>query len=396
MDWIELGFSTLSEWTKSNLPEGILNDLIVNGIIAGLSGVIIFIPQIAFLFAFIAVLEDSGYMARVSFIMDRLMRKFGLNGKSVIPLISGTACAVPAIMATRTIGNWKERLITIMVTPLMSCSARIPVYTLLISLVIPEKKIAGILSLQGITMMGLYFIGFLSAILSALAFKFIIKSKERSYFIMEMPFYRSPRWNNILFTVVEKVKLFVWDAGKIIIAVSIVLWVLSSFAPGNSFEEIDNKYSLILNEDQSAELSARKASERLEASYAGILGKTIEPVIKPLGFDWKIGIALITSFAAREVFVGTMATIYSVGDPENNESIRDKMAGEKIVGTTNKKFNLATGMSLMLFYAFAMQCISTIAVVYKETKHWKWPLIQFLYLGVLAYLSSLLVYNFLS
>lgn len=396
MDWIELGFSTLSEWTKSNLPEGILNDLIVNGIIAGLSGVIIFIPQIAFLFAFIAVLEDSGYMARVSFIMDRLMRKFGLNGKSVIPLISGTACAVPAIMATRTIGNWKERLITIMVTPLMSCSARIPVYTLLISLVIPEKKIAGILSLQGITMMGLYFIGFLSAILSALAFKFIIKSKERSYFIMEMPFYRSPRWNNILFTVVEKVKLFVWDAGKIIIAVSIVLWVLSSFAPGNSFEEIDNKYSLILNEDQSAELSARKASERLEASYAGILGKTIEPVIKPLGFDWKIGIALITSFAAREVFVGTMATIYSVGDPENNESIRDKMAGEKIVGTTTKKFNLATGMSLMLFYAFAMQCISTIAVVYKETKHWKWPLIQFLYLGVLAYLSSLLVYNFLS
>ena len=396
MDWIELGFSTLSEWTKSNLPEGILNDLIVNGIIAGLSGVIIFIPQIAFLFAFIAVLEDSGYMARVSFIMDRLMRKFGLNGKSVIPLISGTACAVPAIMATRTIGNWKERLITIMVTPLMSCSARIPVYTLLISLVIPEKKIAGILSLQGITMMGLYFIGFLSAILSALAFKFIIKSKERSYFIMEMPFYRSPRWNNILFTVVEKVKLFVWDAGKIIIAVSIVLWVLSSFAPGNSFEEIDNKYSLILNEDQSAELSARKASERLEASYAGILGKTIEPVIKPLGFDWKIGIALITSFAAREVFVGTMATIHSVGDPENNESIRDKMAGEKIVGTTTKKFNLATGMSLMLFYAFAMQCISTIAVVYKETKHWKWPLIQFLYLGVLAYLSSLLVYNFLS
>ncbi len=396
MDWIESGFSAWSEWTKNTLPPGILNDLIVNGIIAGLSGVIIFIPQIAFLFAFIAVLEDSGYMARVSFIMDRLMRKFGLNGKSVIPLISGTACAVPAIMATRTIGNWKERLITIMVTPLMSCSARIPVYTLLISLVIPEKKVAGILSLQGLTMMGLYFIGFLSAMLSALVFKFIIRSKERSYFIMEMPLYRSPRWSNIGFTIVEKVRLFVWEAGKIIVAVSVILWVLSSFGPGNAFETIDSKYNMAVNSAQDSTISARKASEKLEASYAGKLGKSIEPIIKPLGFDWKIGIALITSFAAREVFVGTMATIYSVSDPENSDSIREKMAGEKIKGTNAPKFTLASGMSLMIFYAFAMQCISTIAIVYKETKHWKWPVIQFLYLGGLAYFSSLFVYNLLS
>lgn len=395
MGWIETGFAFLSTQIENGLPPGILNDLIVNGILAGLSGTVVFIPQIAFLFAFIAILEDTGYMARVSFIMDRLMKKFGLNGKSVIPLISGAACAVPAIMSARTISNRKERLITILVTPLMSCSARLPVYALLISLVIPETKLLGILNMQGLTLMGLYLIGFVAAILSALLFKFLIKSNERSYFILEMPTYRSPRWNNIGLTIWEKVKVFVVEAGKIIIAISVVLWVLSSFAPGDAFKEIENKYSLE-QVGNISETKAKIAAEKLEASYAGMLGKAIEPAIKPLGFDWKIGISLITSFAAREVFVGTMATIYSVGDPENESSIREKMKTEKNPETGLPKYSLPVGLSLMMFYAFAMQCMSTIAVVYRETKHWKWPVLQFIYLGILAYVSSFVIFNFLN
>lgn len=399
MQWIEGLFITVSEWGNATLPKGEFSELVINGVLAGLSGVVVFIPQIAMLFGFIAILEDTGYMARVSFIMDRLMRKFGLNGKSVIPLISGVACAVPAIMSTRTIGNWKERMITIMVIPLMSCSARLPVYTLLISLIIPEEKKWFLFNAQGFVLMAMYLIGFIAAISAAWMMKYILKSKERSYFIMEMPIYRSPRWSSVALTMLDKVKVFLFDTGKIIIAISIVLWVLSSHGPGNRFEEIEKKYYLIPQGERltpsSGEIEGVIASEKLEASYAGIIGKTIEPLIRPLGFDWKIGIALITSFAAREVFVGTMATIYSVGDPNNTLTIREKMMLEKNPETGEKVFSLAVGFSLMVFYAFAMQCVSTLAVVYSETKKWKWPVIQFVYMGGLAYLASLLVYQVL-
>ncbi|MGQ0827429.1 MAG: ferrous iron transport protein B [Bacteroidota bacterium] len=392
MEWIENLFVLLSTLSTEALPQGEFSNLVVNGILAGLSGVVVFVPQIALLFAFIAILEDTGYMARVSFIMDKLMRKFGLNGRSVIPLVSGVACAVPAIMSARTISNWKERMITIMVTPLMSCSARLPVYTLLISLVVPEDKTLGVFNYQGIILMAMYLIGFIAAIGAAWIFKLILKAREKSYFIMELPVYRSPQWKTVGLTIYDKVKLFLWDAGKVIIAISIILWFLTSHAPGNRFEQIEKKYT---TEYSPEERQSKIESEKLEASYAGILGKSIEPAIAPLGFDWKIGISLVTSFAAREVFVGTMATIYSAGNSDNTQSIREKMRDEINSKTGLPQFSIAVCFSLMIFYAFAMQCMSTLAVVYRETKNWKWPLVQFLFMGALAYLSSLLVYQLL-
>ena len=395
MDLIDKGFSSIAALINENLPNGVFKELLVNGILAGLSGVVIFIPQIALLFAFISVLEDSGYMARVSFIMDKLMQPFGLNGRSVIPLISGVACAVPAIMSARTISNYKERLITILVTPLMSCSARLPVYTLLVSILIPNNTYIWIFNKQALILMAFYIIGFVASLLFALVFKWILKTKERSYFIMELPFYKAPRWKNVGLTIVEKVKVFLFDAGKVIIAISIVLWVLSSYGPGKKFENLKKNHdqALLLKDANTDSLETVYQSQKLENSYAGILGKTIEPSIRPLGFDWKIGIALITSFAAREVFVGTMATIYSVGDAENTTSIRQKMIEEKNPVTGAKVYTTGVCLSLMFFYAFAMQCMSTIAVVYRETKSWKWPLIQFILMGVLAYVSSLVVFN---
>jgi len=388
MELIDGFFTNLSIWTANALPPGMLNDLLVNGILAGLGGIVIFVPQIAFLFAFIAFLEDTGYMARVSFITDKLLRGVGLNGRSIIPLLSGAACAVPAIMSARTISSWKERLITIMVTPLMSCSARLPVYTLIIGMIIPAEEFMGF-NLQGLVLMAFYLLGFVAAIAVAFVMKFIIKSKERSYYIMEMPSYKIPDWKTVLYTIVEKVKVFLFDAGKIIIAVSIVLWVLSSFAPGNKFEKIEEQWAGKVDGEMHI------AAEKLEASYAGMIGKTIEPAIKPLGFDWKIGISLITSFAAREVFVGTMSTIYSVGD-ENIQSIQERMKNVKNQETGEAFFTPAVGISLMLFYAFAMQCMSTLAIVYRETGHWKWPVIQFIYMGALAYFSSFIAYQLLS
>jgi len=401
MELIENGFLALGEWLGETLPEGVLNDLIVNGIVAGLSGVFVFVPQIAILFAFIIILEDTGYMSRVSFLMDRILRQFGLNGKSIIPLLSSTACAVPAIMSTRTITNFKERLITIMVAPLISCSARIPVYTLLIALVIPKDKAIGFFNLQGLLMMGLYLIGFLAALAAAWVMKMLIKSKERSSFIMEMPIYRMPRWKNVGLSIFSKVNVFLFDAGKIIVAISIVLWVLSSYAPSGKFEQIEAKYTHVdianyLSPVSEQEINNLIASEKLEASYAGIIGKTIEPLIQPIGFDWKIGISLVTSFAAREVFVGTMATLYSVGDEDNTSSIREKMMMAKNTKTGEKLYALATTLSLLIFYAFAMQCMATLAVVYRETKSYKWPLIQLVYMGVLAYTSSFIVYQLFS
>jgi ferrous iron transport protein B len=397
MDWIEALFVMLTDWASKSLPAGEVSDLLVNGILAGLSGVVVFVPQIALLFTFITLLEDTGYMARVSFIMDKLLRKFGLNGRSVIPLISGVACAVPAIMSARTISNWKERIITIMITPLMSCSARLPVYTLLISLVVPADKKLGFFNYQGLVLMSLYLIGFAAAILSALVMKWILKAKEKSYFIMELPVYRAPKWHSVGLTIYDKVKVFLWEAGKIILAISIILWFLTSHGPKNEFAQIEEKYKneTQLKEKSPEEIQSAIASEKLERSYAGILGKSIEPVIKPLGFDWKIGIALITSFAAREVFVGTMATIYSAGDSDNTLSIREKMQAEKDPETGLSKFSIAVGFSLMIFYAFAMQCTSTLAVVYRETKSWKWPLAQFVFMSLLAYVSSFIVYHLL-
>ena len=397
MELIEEGFSMLGGLVESWLPKGVLSDLIVNGILAGLSGIVIFVPQIALLFAFITILEDTGYMSRVSFLMDRLLRPFGLNGKSIIPLISSIACAVPAIMSTRSINNLKERLITIMVAPLISCSARIPVYTVLIAVVIPAEQQVGIFNLQGIVMMGLYLIGFLAALFAALVFKWILKSKGKTNFIMEMPIYRLPKWSNIGFSVYNKVKVFLFEAGKIIIAISIVLWGLSSYGPGNTFEKIEEKYASPAYENESEnEINNLIASEKLEASYAAYLGKTIEPLIKPIGFDWKIGISLVTSFAAREVFVGTMATLYSVGDEDNTTSIREKMLQAKNPETGDRLYNRATTFSLLIFYAFAMQCMATLAVVYRETKSYKWPIIQVVYMGALAYVSSWIVYTIFS
>lgn len=390
MTWIEEGFAYLMNTVAVSLPKGQLSDLLVNGILAGISGIVVFVPQIALLFFFIAILEDTGYMARASFILDKVMRKFGLNGKSVIPMISSVACAVPSIMSTRTITNWKDRMITILVTPLISCSARLPVYTLLISMMFAKDRSVGILNYQGLVLMAMYLLGFGAALIAALILKKVLKTTEKSYFIMELPVYRKPQWQTVAMLVFDKVKVFLFDAGKIILAISIVLWFLTSHAPGDAFEKLES--DAVTTHLQEADLNAQK----LEASYAGILGKKMEPVIKPLGFDWKIGIALITSFAAREVFVGTMATIYSSGDSENTETLREKLIAEKNFETQLPAYSRAVCWSLMIFYVFAMQCMSTLATTYRETKHWKWPAIQLVFMTGLAYLSSLVIYNVLS
>ncbi len=432
MDGIEWTFGKLAGWLSGILPHGLFADVFINGIVAGLSGIMVFIPQIMILFGLITLLEDTGYMARISFLTDKLMRKVGLNGKSVMPMISGYACAVPAIMSARNIENKKERLLTIMITPLMSCSARLPVYTILIALVIPSKLYLGFLSLQGLVMMLLYLLGTVLALIVAWVMKWFIKSTERSFFILELPTYRSPRWKNILVTMIEKAKIFVFDAGKIIMVISLLLWALSTFGPTEKMKAVTTKYDAFIKikTDENKKLTASKLSiiglndtiligqydsliikniaaqnqiekERktnlLQNSYAGILGSFIEPSIRPLGYDWKIGIALITSFAAREVFVGTMATLYSVGEDadENSNTLRQKMAAAKRADGT-KVYDLATGLSLLVFYVIAMQCMSTLVIVKRETKTWKWPIIQFIYMTGLAYLLSFITYKLFS
>jgi len=395
MDAIEWSFGQLAGWLSGVLPAGWFSDLFINGVVAGLSGIMLFVPQIMILFGLITLLEDTGYMARISFLTDKLMRKVGLNGKSVMPMISGFACAVPAIMSARNIENKKERLLTIMITPLMSCSARLPVYTILIALVIPSKLYFGFLSLQGLVMMGLYLLGTVMALVVAWVMKWFIKSTERSYFILELPVYRGPRWKNVLYTMIEKAKIFVFDAGKVIMVISLLLWGLSTYGPPEKMRTVAAEFDtqIMNNPGQAEEITRLKKTALLQTSFAGTLGKAIEPVIKPLGFDWKIGIALITSFAAREVFVGTMATLYSVGDnvDETNTTLRQKMnAAVKEDGT--KVYTLATGLSLLVFYVLAMQCMSTIAVVKRETRSWKWPMIQLAYMTGLAYLMSWVVY----
>jgi len=395
MDFIDSTFASLSEWVKTSLPPGDFTNLIAEGIIPGLGGIVIFIPQIAFLFLFISILEETGYMSRVVFLMDRIMRRFGLSGKSVVPLVSGTACAIPAIMATRNIENWKERLITILVTPFTTCSARLPVYLIIIALVIPDERVLGIFSLQGITLMIMYLIGFGAAIGSAWLLDKFLKIPGRSFFVIEMPSYKIPLPKNVLITVIEKTKSFVLGAGKIILAISIILWVLASYGPGdfNDAEEIVTAESTSQNLTQK-ELETKIASFKLENSYIGIMGKGIEPAVRPLGYDWKIGIALISSFAAREVFVGTLATIYSVGTGEE-ETIKNRMAAETnpVLGTP--LFNFASGVSLLLFYAFAMQCMSTLAIVKRETNSWKWPMWQLFIMSGIAYVLALGAYQIL-
>ncbi len=434
MDFIDEQFAMASEWVKNTLPPGIFTDLLAEGIIAGIGGIVIFIPQIAFLFLFISLLEESGYMSRVVFLMDRLMRPFGLSGKSIVPLISGTACAIPAVMATRTIENWKERLITILVTPFTTCSARLPVYLILIALVIPKGTFLG-LSYQALTLMLLYLIGFGMAIFSAMVLNKILKIKSRSLFMVEMPTYRLPLFKNVAYTVLEKTKSFVFGAGKIILAISIVLWFLGSngysddfknaehivseriekdglstysknyiqnnvasyreaaLADGMSATVLQDSITVLTEELKERAIAQEISSYKLEHSYIGQAGKAFEPLVKPLGYDWKIGIAVLTSFAAREVFVGTLATIYSVGSDEE-ETIKNRMAAE-LDDVGRPLFNLASGISLMLFYAFAMQCMSTLAIVKRETNSWKWPLFQLGFMSVFAYIVALIAYQLL-
>ena len=397
MDFIDSSFASLSSFVSENLPAGVLTDLISQGIIPGIGGILIFIPQIAFLFLFISILEESGYMSRVVFLMDKIMRKFGLSGKSVVPLISGTACAIPAIMATRNIENWKERIITILVTPFTTCSARLPVYAIIIALVIPDTRVLGILNLQGLTLMLLYLLGFGMAIFSAYVLNKILKIKGKTFFVVEMPNYKLPMFKNVAINVIEKTKAFVAGAGKVILAISIVLWFLASYGPGKKFKNADTivRTEVVDTNITEAELDFKIASFKLENSYIGIMGKAIEPAISPLGYDWKIGIAIISSFAAREVFVGTLATIYSVGGSDNDNTIKNKMAAEINPQTGEKVFNFASGISLLLFYAFALQCASTLAITRKETNTWKWPIGQLIFMSGFAYIVALLAYQIL-
>ncbi|RXR24445.1 ferrous iron transport protein B [Flavobacterium stagni] len=399
MDFIDEKFAQLSVYAASHLPAGELTNLIAEGLIPGIGGILIFIPQIAFLFLFISVLEESGYMSRVVFLMDKIMRRFGLSGKSVVPLISGTACAIPAIMGARNIENWKERLITILVTPFITCSARLPVYAILISLIIPEKHVLGFISLQGLTLMVLYLLGFGMAILCAYILHKMLEIKSKSYFVVEMPSYKIPMLKNVGINVVEKTKSFVFGAGKIIMALSIILWFMGSHGPGDDFKNaekiIEQKVYQSSVPINPSVIPNWTAEYKLEHSYIGIAGKFIEPVIRPLGYDWKIGVAIVSSFAAREVFVGTLATIYKVGDKSDEEATIKEQMRHEIHADGSPVFNFASGTSLLLFYAFAMQCISTLAIVKKETNSWKWPVIQLVFMSGVAYITALLAFQFL-
>ncbi|WP_353959765.1 ferrous iron transporter B [Belliella kenyensis] len=397
MDWIDEGFALASAWISAALPEGVFTDFLAEGLVPGIGGIVIFIPQIALLFGFLAFLEDTGYLSRVVFLMDRFMKPLGLHGKSVVPLISGLACAIPAVMASRTISNNKERLITILVAPWMSCSARLPIYIIIIGIVIPDEVVFGI-NAQAFALLGMYLLGTIATLAGAFVLNLLFKQKQASFLLAEMPIYRWPRWKAVGLTMFSKSKVFVFEAGKVILMISIVLWVLSSYGPSSRMEALDSEEEYLLASAESVEeqqeIAELYASKKLEASYMGIMGKAIEPAIKPLGYDWKIGIALITSFAAREVFVSTMATIYSIGgDVENELTIREKLASETRPDSGEKVFNLATGLSLMVFYAFAMQCMSTLAVVKRETKSWKWPVIQTVAMTAIAYLAALITYQ---
>lgn len=396
MDFIDSSISGLNEWLKAKLPDGLLTSLLTDGLVAGIGSVIIFVPQIAILFFLLALLEEVGYMSRAVYLFDRFMQKFGLNGRSIVALISGSACAIPAIMATRTISNKKERLLTILVTPFVSCSARIPVYVLLVGMAVTPKSYFGFVNAQGIAVMGLYALGFIFALGSSLVLKFIIKQETSSFLALELPKYKTPSLQNVLFSVKEKVVSFLVDAGKIILILSIVIWGLSSFGPGNSMDKATEQVVLMAEQENLSELETQNniASKRLENSYIGYLGKSIEPLVSPLGYDWKIGISLITSFAAREVFVSTMSTLNSLG------SEGEELSLQKLLSSSKHKdgslvFTNATIWSLLIFYVLAMQCMGTLAVVKRETNGWKWPIIQLVGMTVLAYISAFITYQIL-
>ena len=394
---IEHLFIYTNTFIKEKLGDFWLTDLFTNGILAGLSGVLAFIPQIMILFLFITLLEEVGYMARAVYLFDRVMQKVGLNGRSIVALVAGGACAIPAIMSTRTISNKKERLITILVTPFISCSARIPVYTLLVGFVVQSTH-HGFFNEQGLVFTGLYLLGIVTALSASFVLKKILKTEENTFLALELPSYKLPHWRNVFLTLYEKVKTFITQAGSTIMVVSIFLWFLASFSPSPKriITDIENYKTTHTSASDSLTYQNYESSKKLEYSFAGYLGKAIEPVIRPLGFDWKIGIALLSSFAAREVFVGTMATIYSVGDAaDNTETIRDKMIKEKRPDGT-PLYTLATSLSLLIFYVFALQCMSTLAVVQRETKSWFWPIVQFIFMGLLAYVSSFIVFRLFS
>ncbi|WP_448529047.1 ferrous iron transport protein B [Raineya sp.] len=395
MEWIEEGTASVQAFFRENLPNHFLTNLWTEGVLAGIGSVVTFVPQIALLFGFIAILEETGYMTRVMIMMDKIMRKFGLNGKSVVPLISGAACAIPAIMATRNIDNPKERLITTLVVPLISCSARLPIYTVMIALVIPDKMLWGFLHYQALALLAMYLLGLLMAMLAAKVLSRFLPFWGNDYFIVEMPTYKMPRWKNVLITIYEKVKTFVFDAGKVIVVISVILWALASYGWGDSLEKAESSIKKSYPTLSEEELAPLISSAKLEASFAGNLGKALEPIIQPLGFDWKIGISLITSFAAREVFVATMSVIYGLGEEGNEQSVRQKMASEINPQTGKPTYSVAVGFSLMVFYAFAMQCMSTFAVVWKETRSWKYPLGQLVFFNLLAYLASWITYTIL-
>ncbi len=394
MDAIDSGFAWLAASTSELLPAGPFNGLITDGIITGIGGIVIFIPQIAILFIFISLMEESGYMSRVVYLMDRWLKPFGLSGKSAVPLMSGAACAIPAVMSARTIENDKERLITILVTPFMTCSARLPIYIIIIGLVIPQTKFMG-LDLQGLVLFGMYVLGVVAALGSAWVLKQVMKTSYKSYLILEMPTYKYPVVRNVLYNVWDKTMGFVLGAGKIILAISVILWVLGSFGISERFtnaEEIVRMENPGIDEEA---FENRVQSERLEYSFLGSMGRAIEPLIEPLGYDWKMGIGLISSFAAREVFVSTMATVYSLGGTDDELTIRERMGAEINQNTGRPAYNFASGISLLLFYAFAMQCMSTIAIVRKETNSWKWTFIQLAFMTGFAYLAALLAYQML-
>jgi ferrous iron transport protein B len=396
MDYIDSFFGDLSVWLSNILPDNRINKLLSEALIPGIGGVVIFVPQIALLFGFISLLEQSGYMSRVVFITDRFMRRFGLNGKSIVPLISGVACAIPAIMAARNIDNAKERLITILVVPFMTCAARLPVYTILIALMIPSNTDYGF-NLQGVVLMFMYLLGFVSSIVASVVLHKIIKEESEANFIIELPSYQIPQLKNLLQTLINKTKSFVFDAGKIIVAVSIILWVLASFGPGKAFNNAEIIVENTQVFDESNTYEDALAAHKLEHSYLGYLGKGIEPIIQPLGYDWKIGIGIIASFAAREVFVGTMASIYSVGSKqESGKTILEKLRQAKNHTTGKPTYTFAVTLSLLIFYAFAMQCVSTIAIVKRETNSWKWPIIQTVGMTGIAYIGAFLTYTIFS
>ena len=376
MNWIDGSFAWLSQFTKTHLPEGPINSLLSDGIIPGIGGIVIFAPQIGILLYFLYLLEDSGYMARVIFLMDRFLRPFGLNGKSIVPLVSGTACAIPAIMSTRNIENVKERLITILITPFMTCSARLPVYSIIIALIFSNETIWGI-QYKALALFAMYFLGFVTALISAFILKYFIKNKGKTFLVMDLPAYKMPLWTYDFKLVLGKVWEFITGAGKIILAVSVILWVLSYFGPK------DEK-----------QLFQVQSEVKLENSYLAKIGRQMEPAITPLGYDWKMGVGILSSFAAREVFVGTMSTLYSLDDEAEEQTVIEKMKAD-VKPNGEKVFNFATGISILIFYAFAMQCISTIAVVYRETKSWKWTAIQLVFMSGLAYFVSMIAYQIL-